>query len=151
MKMVSVSSAFLLVVLVSQARCDPVCLAPQSETVFYRTQTMENLYVAQDFNLGQILHVFNSVDGQGDNWSLVDIKNRMTYVNLEGSGCHYIAHKEPFESRLGYDIYDRCLPGDAKLERSGLVDFYYMERLNYGGVTWLIGLKPVLGTDYQYM
>ncbi|RUS85865.1 hypothetical protein EGW08_006349 [Elysia chlorotica] len=122
-----------------------VCQPPQSESVYFLTSTLEDLYVATDYSQGKTLVVFG--DGpQGDTWFLVDTVSRNTYYSNPEDGCVY-AQFSPEQNELVSQIWSQCLPSDAELERSGDVDFYHMER---PGFDWLVGMKPVPDTDYFY-
>ncbi|KAK3739900.1 hypothetical protein RRG08_018836 [Elysia crispata] len=140
-----ITIAAVLLLLVSQALCDQICQAPQSETVFLRTGILEDLYMAQDFTQGKILITFSD-SAQDENWAIVDLNENRTYIHINNV-CQFVAYS-PGQNKFGYDLFDQCLPADAKLERSGDVDFYYMTR---PGFDWLVGMKPVPSTEYYFM
>ncbi|KAK3780381.1 hypothetical protein RRG08_062002 [Elysia crispata] len=130
-----------LMLLVTQCIADQVCQSPQSESVFYLTSSLSDFYVANDFEQGRILLVFSN-NSEGDHWTYLDLNNQITYYNVPEKGCkfeHYLDEEN--------ELFQQCLPDDAKLERSGDVDFYAMER---EGFTWLVGMQPVPDTNYYF-
>ncbi|GFR87744.1 hypothetical protein ElyMa_006084100 [Elysia marginata] len=144
MKSFVAAAVFLLVT--SQAMSAQICQPPQSETVFFRTKNLENIYVASDFEQGKVLHVFQSDNGHGSNWLILDLNIKRTFVASPDGGCFYWA-SSPDDQRLGYDLFAQCLPDSATQLRSGDTDFYYMES---PGLEWLVGMKPVPGTEYFF-
>ncbi|KAK3769413.1 hypothetical protein RRG08_009565 [Elysia crispata] len=138
--MKSVLTAVILL-MVFQARCDKVCQPPQSESLYYLTSSMSDFYVANDFDQGLVLVAFGD-NGHVERWALVDLNNRLLYLNTPESGCQYMEYT-PEQKQIS----TQCLPDDAKLERSGEVDFYTMFR---PGFTWLVGMKPVPNTEFYY-
>ncbi|KAK3756648.1 hypothetical protein RRG08_065307 [Elysia crispata] len=118
-----------------------ICQAPQSESVFYLTNSMSDFYVANDFDQGKVLIVFGN-NGHGDRWCVVDLNSGYTYLNTPEGGCNYKLYTDA-QSELFY----QCLPDDAVLERSGEVDFYSMSRPT---LTWLVGMQPVPDTEYYF-
>ncbi|KAK3761850.1 hypothetical protein RRG08_012832 [Elysia crispata] len=93
------------------------------------------------FLRGKILIVFSN-NAVGDHWSIVDLVSGITYLNTPEGGCKYTQYT-PEQN----EIFEQCLPSDAVLDRSGDVDFYYMER---PGFTWLVGMQPVPGTEFYF-
>ena len=110
------------------------------------TGPMKDLYVAQDYDQGKIL-VVTSNSAQGDNWSFLDLNSRKIYVHTPDAGCQMVEYGND-ETKKGYELLGQCLPSDAKLERSGDVDFYSMGRT---GINWLVGMKPLADTDFFFM
>ncbi|GFR76213.1 hypothetical protein ElyMa_000476100 [Elysia marginata] len=125
---VPVSVVAVCVLLGLQAVLGQVCQPAQSESVYYLTNSMEDLYVATDYDRGLTLVVYGD-NADGDHWFLVDTESRNTYYNTPEDGC----------------VYARFSPKQNK--RSGDVDFYYMQR---PGFNWLVGMKPVPDTRYFY-
>ncbi|GFR65923.1 hypothetical protein ElyMa_005544800 [Elysia marginata] len=142
-----VTAVFLL--LASEALCAQICQPPKAETVFYRTHKMEDLYMAQDFDQGKILIVFKSSTGQNDEWSIVDLNAERTYMHSADGSCQYVNHG-PSGGKLGYELFQQCLPAHAKLERSGDVDLYSMQSQS-DGLEWLVAMKPIPDTEYYSM
>ncbi|KAK3794335.1 hypothetical protein RRG08_061005 [Elysia crispata] len=140
----AVAAVFFL--LFSQAMSSQICQPPKSVGLYYMTETNQDMYVAQDFEQGKIL-VVNSNNGHDDDWSYVDLTNNRVYVNSPGSGCHVMGYSHGQEKK-GYELFWECLPDDAKLLRSGAVDFYFMER---PGINWLVGVEPIAESEFFTM
>ena len=88
--MKSVFTAVILL-MVFQARCDKVCQPPQSESLYYLTSSMSDFYVANDFDQGLVLVAFGD-NGHVERWALVDLNNRLLYLNTPESGCQYMEY-----------------------------------------------------------
>ncbi|GFR63879.1 hypothetical protein ElyMa_005493200 [Elysia marginata] len=120
---------------------EQICQPPKSESVFYLTNSMSDFYVANDFEQNKVLVVFGD-NGFGERWCLVDLDSGYTYLNTPEGGCKYKLYTDEQNA-----LFYQCLPASAKLQRSGLVNFYTMEAPT---LTWLVGMEPVPGTDYYF-
>ncbi|GFO19865.1 hypothetical protein PoB_004637000 [Plakobranchus ocellatus] len=136
--------AVVSLLLASHALCGEVCYEPQSESRFYLTLSMGELFIAQDFTQGLWLISFGP-GPNSDSWCLVDLNTNYTYLSTPATGCKY--HLYTAESN---ELFGQCLPPRATEVNTGsLIDFYYQTLSIMGEeFSWVIGVTPVDGTPY---
>ncbi|RUS85867.1 hypothetical protein EGW08_006351 [Elysia chlorotica] len=133
--------ALVLLGLTSQALSSDICQAPQSESVFFLTNSRSDFYVANDFTQGKVLITFGD-NGHASLWCIVDLVSGYTYLNTPEGGCKKTLYTDEQNA-----LFEQCLPDTAVLERSGDVDFYSMSAPT---LDWLVGMQPVPDTEYYF-
>ncbi|GFO19864.1 hypothetical protein PoB_004636900 [Plakobranchus ocellatus] len=133
--------AAIFALLAGLGTCEKICFPPQSEYRVFTTVSLDDLYMAADYNINKVV-LTPANDTLGDVWTLFDIKEGTTYFKGVDGKCFF--KKCPTTQLMG-----PCLPDDAvHLKTIDQHELYSMH--SSSGIGWVVGVTKIKDSEFYH-